>query len=78
MEHMFPEFRAAVKAGRQVIVAGESFGCGSSREEAPRALIGVFLFFLFSIFGTSIQRLIRDRPWSPMRNRQILRFHIRS
>lgn len=42
MEHTFPEFRGAVQAGRQVIVAGESFGCGSSREEAPRALIGIF------------------------------------
>ncbi|BCR90990.1 aconitase family protein [Aspergillus chevalieri] len=41
MEHTFPEFRSSVKAGRQVIVAGESFGCGSSREEAPRALIGL-------------------------------------
>lgn len=42
MEHTLPEFRSAVKAGRQVVVAGEGFGCGSSREEAPRALIGMY------------------------------------
>lgn len=32
-----PEFVKKVKAG-DIIVAGESFGCGSSREHAPIAL----------------------------------------
>jgi len=52
MEHTFPKFRGAVQAGRKVIVAGKSFGCGSSREEAPRALIG--MSFIFSISVASI------------------------
>jgi len=42
-EHAFekvrPEFTRKVKKGN-IIVAGENFGCGSSREHAPRALIG--------------------------------------
>ncbi len=38
-EKVRPEFVKNVKEG-DIIVADENFGCGSSREHAPRALIG--------------------------------------
>uniref|UniRef100_C9K7B9 Aconitase AMT8 n=1 Tax=Alternaria alternata TaxID=5599 RepID=AMT8_ALTAL len=36
-----PDFRDYVRSGHRVIVGGRAFGCGSSREEAPRALKGL-------------------------------------
>lgn len=37
MEDLDPDFKTKVK-DRQIIVAGDYFGCGSSREQAPTAL----------------------------------------
>lgn len=37
LEDVLPHFRTMVRAG-DIIVAGENFGCGSSREHAPIAL----------------------------------------
>ncbi|KAL4789412.1 aconitase iron-sulfur domain-containing protein [Aspergillus venezuelensis] len=41
LEFTNPDFRDQVRAGLEVVVAGKAFGCGSSREEAPRALKGL-------------------------------------
>ncbi|KAL3429899.1 aconitase iron-sulfur domain-containing protein [Aspergillus tetrazonus] len=41
LEFTNPDFRGQVLAGLEVVVAGKAFGCGSSREEAPRALKGL-------------------------------------
>jgi 3-isopropylmalate dehydratase small subunit len=40
MEYFMPEFRAQVASGQNVVVAGEGFGCGSSRDVAVNALLG--------------------------------------
>ena len=40
LEYTIPDFREKVRAGHNIVVAGKAFGCGSSREEAPRALKG--------------------------------------
>ena len=37
LEDLDPDFRSNVKKG-DIVVAGENFGCGSSREQAPLAL----------------------------------------
>lgn len=39
-----PDFRESVRNGLAVVVAGTAFGCGSSREEAARALKGMYSY----------------------------------
>jgi 3-isopropylmalate dehydratase small subunit len=40
MEFFMPEFRQMVRDGLDVVVGGEGFGCGSSRDVAVNALLG--------------------------------------
>ncbi|KAJ5124316.1 uncharacterized protein N7515_008141 [Penicillium bovifimosum] len=40
LEFTHPEFRARAKEGYNIVVAGDAFGCGSSREQAVSALMG--------------------------------------
>jgi 3-isopropylmalate dehydratase small subunit len=39
-QYVRPEFRKKAASGSCIVVAGIGFGSGSSREEAPRALLG--------------------------------------
>jgi 3-isopropylmalate/(R)-2-methylmalate dehydratase small subunit len=38
MEDLDPDFVNKINPGKSIIAAGENFGCGSSREQAPLAL----------------------------------------
>ena len=39
MEDIIPNFSKKIAGGDWIIAAGKNFGCGSSREHAPRALL---------------------------------------
>ena len=39
MEDIIPDFSKKIAGGDWIIAAGKNFGCGSSREHAPRALL---------------------------------------
>jgi 3-isopropylmalate dehydratase small subunit len=58
MEHVYHEFRSLVRGGQRVVVGGKAFGCGSSREQAVRALKGMAAcptppFLLFKVVTDS-------------------------
>ncbi len=52
-----PEFRAASGGGAQVLVGGNNFGCGSSREHAPWALVD---FGFKAVISTSFADIFRQ------------------
>ena len=43
LQHTNPDFRDRVKQGFNIVVAGKGFGCGSSREQAVMALLGMWI-----------------------------------
>ena len=59
-EHLFadrPDFRALIDGGSQVLVGGNNFGCGSSREHAPWALVD---FGFKVVISTSFADIFRQ------------------
>jgi 3-isopropylmalate/(R)-2-methylmalate dehydratase small subunit len=52
-----PEFRALIGGGSQVLVGGNNFGCGSSREHAPWALAD---FGFKAVVSTSFADIFRQ------------------
>ena len=52
-----PEFRERIGTGSQVLVAGNNFGCGSSREHAPWALVD---FGFRAVVSTSFADIFRQ------------------
>jgi 3-isopropylmalate/(R)-2-methylmalate dehydratase small subunit len=59
-EHLFedrPEFRAALKKGAEVLVAGNNFACGSSREHAVWSLKD---FGFKAVISTSFADIFRQ------------------
>ena len=62
-QHLFadrPEFRALIGGGSQVLVAGNNFGCGSSREHAPWALVD---FGFKAVISTSFADIFRQNSF---------------
>jgi hypothetical protein len=72
LEHTHPEFRQRVKDGAEVVVAGKAFGCGSSRQEAVQALLGMF----YLVFFDQITGLMDSRDRSQMCHREVIRLHL--
>src|SRR5436305_4011839 len=52
-----PDFRAVIGGGSQILVAGENFGCGSSREHAAWALMD---FGFKAVISTSFADIFRQ------------------
>ena len=53
LEDLDPEFKAKVRKG-DILVAGENFGCGSSREQAPLALKAAGISTVVATYFTRI------------------------
>jgi 3-isopropylmalate/(R)-2-methylmalate dehydratase small subunit len=72
MEDIDPDFSSRVKSG-DLVVAGRNFGCGSSREQAPRALkaagVGAVIaksyarIFYRSSFNVGLPLIECDTDW---------------
>ena len=72
MEDIAPDFASKVRDG-DLVVAGRNFGCGSSREQAPRALkaagVGAVLaksyarIFFRNSFNIGLPLIICDTDW---------------
>jgi len=59
-QHLFadrPDFRALIDSSSQILVAGNNFGCGSSREHAPWALVD---FGFKTVVSTSFADIFRQ------------------
>ena len=71
-----PEFRKHARNGFQVIVGGKAFGCGSSREEAPRALKGLSHQVASRSYKFADRSL--SRSWNSMRRSSVFRIHLQT
>ena len=66
-EDIDPDFAARVRKG-DILVAGENFGCGSSREQAPQSLKSAGLFAVVAkSFAWAARKLVFRSPASMAR-----------
>ena len=71
MEFFMPEFRQQVKEGANIVVAGDAFGCGSSRETAVTSLLGesqiqALMLFTYALYPSHLRPVFE--PTCPFRS----------